>query len=172
MVRRNMEKIEKGSAQGTHCLRKTFARRYFEEFGLPMTMKVLGHRHANTTLEYIGLTKEIMASSYLFMSYMDKYDSLLSKLKSGRVEYRSFVEHAITFTNGREETIQVIKDYLRVWSSDDRELELCANYCYDNKTRPVENIDLIDNTDPAKHGHFSGLLPLQAKDYNMNIDGF
>lgn len=53
----------------SHTLRKTMARRYFEQFGLVPTMQLLGHSSEAMTMVYIGLSREKMSINMKSLYY-------------------------------------------------------------------------------------------------------
>ncbi len=53
----------------SHTLRKTMARRYYEQFGIVATMQLLGHSSEAMTMVYIGLSRETMSINMKSLSY-------------------------------------------------------------------------------------------------------
>lgn len=60
VLRRAFDACELSGKLGTHCMRKTFADRVFEQLGrdLMRTQKALGHRNVNSTVSYLSFKEE------------------------------------------------------------------------------------------------------------------
>lgn len=56
----------------SHTLRKTMARRYYEQFGIVATMQLLGHSSEAMTMVYIGLSRETMGINMKALSYVSQ----------------------------------------------------------------------------------------------------
>lgn len=85
----------------SHSLRKTFGRWIYENYGEVEAMTALGHNNLETTMRYIGVTKEQEVKMFEKVSYADdpfysvpgleQYWNAIRKLPNARITVEQFV---------------------------------------------------------------------------------